>query len=344
MANQADPIEALIADGRLYSRPTSQFGAVIPYETDLEYAHSFMLQKLTLIYQDDPKIRIRYGGYTVNSGIEILAGITSMADYIIAQMYNRMRGVLEWAAPHLRTTRMNTRCPVSNSMEFPAWISSTISAIGPIHFSDGPTNRYAVPATAAARMQTYGRQNPIFFSYSDYFTFISVLKEIGIATSPVDHQSKTGSSFPTIDVTAGDHSFTFYATIHHSHYENEDFLRMAFFTNPLAVTPWPRMGITVGYVNDNATLTALAAAAPPDGLPAGQTANSPGLPRGLQWNVNYYGIQPETPAQGDTPAQTRGIYVIGRGIERRFQYMLARDITTSEIMQAFIHRLYKTTI
>nr|WIL96135.1 coat protein [Carrot cryptic virus 3] len=336
-----DPKEELIADGRVYNRPAQPLGLPVILNFDLEFSVDQIITKLAVMYGDHYEVRARFGGYNNNANARVTACIHSLGDYIGGQIYNRLRANLDWCASNVRTARMNTRCPVSGALELPTWIASTISSLGPVRFQDGPVDRLAAYATPTATMNHYGRAGPTVFNFGDFTEITNVLREIGVTFAPVDHRPGYGSFYPTIAIQPGDNNYTFYATCHASHYENEDFIRLSLFTNQLGVTPFENIGITVGYVDDEATTAALAAVAAPPDIPAGQTAASAGRLTGGLWNVNYYGLQLAVLAQGETPARPRGFYVIGRGMERRFQTILARDITITELHQALMFRLYK---
>lgn len=189
-------------------------------------------------------------------------------------------------------------------------------------------------------MNNYGRANAVTFStYGHYDYLLGVMKRIGIILAPVDHNSQTCSAFPTIAVELKHNIFTLYGTLHRTHYETEDIVRAIFCTNENGVTPFEQIGITIGYVDDEATINALASADAPKGIPEGQTATSAGRPVAGHFNVNYFGIRPSVPAAETTQSQPAGMYVIGRGVERYWHCILARRLHVSEFYMTFRFRL-----
>ncbi|KAL4385547.1 hypothetical protein GQ457_15G014900 [Hibiscus cannabinus] len=289
-----DPKEQLIADGRLFNPQ----GCL-------------------------PQRRPRYGGFTNLTTQKIQDGLTAMVNFAMGETYNRLRSILERYDPHSCMTRMSTRCPVASDLEFPTWISSTLSCIGPCRVTDGPTDTLIVYASTAATMQTFGRAEAVQFNYGDYIQLLNVLKDINVQTAPFDHANVTGSYFPTIEIEPTNNHFTLYGTVHSSHYENEDAVRIALLSNPLGVTPFEKVGMTIGYCDVEDVVNAVAAAAAPPDIPAGQNADSVGRPCGVSFRVNYHGIQPAIASARNVPAQARGVYIVGRGIQRRYQFIIA---------------------
>ncbi|KAK8557621.1 hypothetical protein V6N12_009850 [Hibiscus sabdariffa] len=236
----------------------------------------------------------------------------------MGETYNRLRSILERCDPHVCITRMNTRCPVASDLECPTWISSTLSCIGPCRLADGPTDTLIVYASTAATMQTFGRAEAVQFNYGKYIKLLNVLKDIKAETTPFDHANLTGSYFPTIEIESTNNCFTLYGIVHSSHYENEDAVRIALLSNPFGVTPFEKVGMTIGHCDDEGVVNAVAEAAAPPDIPAGQNVDSVGRPCGVNFRVNYHGIQPAIASTENVQAQARGVYIVGRGIQRRY--------------------------
>lgn len=112
-----------------------------------------------------------------------------------------------------------------------------------------------------------------------------------------------------------------------------------FCTNENGVTPFEQIGITRGYVDDEATINALASADAPKGIPEDQTATSTGRPVACHFNVNYFGIHPTVPATETALSQPAGMYVIGRGVKSYWQCILARELSITESYMMFRFRL-----
>ncbi|XP_074369183.1 uncharacterized protein LOC141710516 [Apium graveolens] len=326
MASQPrDPLEDFIADGRL--------------RVDLEVLHSAITSRMHSIYLADDRFATRYGVCNAADEACLKAHISTMADYAVGQAYNRLRGILKMKAYSEVGKRMKTRCPVPKDMEFPAWISSLIGSIGSIRVTDGPGDALLVYATSAATMNRFGRTNDTTYTSGHYNCLLGVMKEIGITLAPVDHNNQTGSAFPTIAVELKNHIFTLHGTLHHSHYDTEDTVRAIFCTDENGVTPFEQIGITIGYVDDEATINALASADAPKGIPEGQTSTSAGRPVAGHFDVNYFGIRPPVPATETAESQPAGMYVIGRGVERYYQCILAHSLSVGEFYLTFRFRL-----
>ncbi|KAK8658604.1 hypothetical protein V6N13_036807 [Hibiscus sabdariffa] len=334
-----DPKEQLIADGRLFNHPIKHYGVPTVLTIDLDFAALQIISRLEEVYLNEDHIRYQYGGFTDLTTQKIRDGLTAMVNFAMGETYNRLRSVLERYGPHACMTIMNTRCPVVPDLEFPTWISSTLSCIGPCRVTDSPTDTLIVYASTAATMQTFGRAEAVQFNYGDYIQLLNVLKDIKVQTTPFDHANVTGSYFPTIEIEPTNNHFTLYGTVHSSHYENEDAVRIVLLSNPLGVTPFEKVGMTIDYCDIEDVVNAVAAAAAPPDIPAGQTADSVGRPCGVNFRVNYHGIQPAIASAGNVPAQARGVYIVGRGIQRRYQFIIARDITLNVIHQLMFYRL-----
>ena len=344
MANpnqQNDPLERIIADGRLTIRPTNHYGLPEIITVDLELMANTLVARLNDIYLNENRLRNYYVGNQARVYQAITGDIVSMVDYLVGQVYNKLRTILERRAPAARVARMNTRCPVASHQEFPAWLSSTLGAIGPCRLEDAPHDRLIVYASSAATMQTYGRQNPVVFNEGHYARLISALRAIGVTMAPFNHAGLEGSYYPTITPDLAQYVWTLYGQVHRPHYENEVSARIALVTSNIGQTPFENVGVTIGYVDDNNTLNALAAVAAPADLPAGQNADSAGRPVGAAFRVNYYGIQPAVAAQGEIPARARGAYILGRGVERYYSCVIANNVATSEILEVLRHRLLR---
>lgn len=336
-----DPLEAVAVDGRISIRPIAHFGLPKVITVDLEALHGILYLKFQELYSPDQRIRSRYPGSNAEIVRTLNADLTALADYAAACCYNKLRAVLEAYAPHERTVRMNTRAPMPNNIEFPTFISSTLGSIGPCRFEDAAKDVYVVWATSATTANNYGRTNPTVFNYPCYARICNILKEIGVQFAPFPNATAAGSYFATLEPHVGAELCTAYCTVHSSHYENEDFARIALLTGLAGNTPFQPIGMRIGYVNDTTTLTALAAVAAPAGIPAGQDAGSAGIPVQACFNVNYYGIQPAVAAAGERPASDRGMYVLGRGTDRYYQCTLAHQVSLSEVTQILRYRLFR---
>ncbi|OWM76664.1 hypothetical protein CDL15_Pgr009229 [Punica granatum] len=112
---------------------------------------------------------------------------------------------------------------------------------------------------------------------------------------------------------------------------NEDVVRSFVLHLFVDKNPFPPCGKTLGCVNDNATLAALAAVAAPASIPAGHAANSPGRSCGLTHNVNWFGIQPAVAAVEGVSEAPAGCYILGRGVNRIFTCYISRHVTAFEV-------------
>lgn len=339
MANlNTDPLERMIASGRYTPRPIEHYGIPDVLTIDLDVLANTLVTRINTIYQSELNVRNQYNGNSAVVTQQILNDVTAMVDYAVGQTYNKLRSLLDKKIPHLRPTRMNTRCPVYAGQEFPTWLSSTLSSIGPLRITDGASDRLVVYASSAATMQNYGRTNPVVFNEGNYSRLMAALRHMPVAMTPFNHAGESGSFFPTITPIRRNYVWSLFGQTHSSHYENEDGVRVALCTSDIGNTPFTDIGMTIGYVNDETTLAALAAVAAPDDIPIGQDANSAGRPVSVEFNVNYYGIKPAVAAQGSTRAVPRGMYVVGRGTQRYYQCILADQISTTEILELLRYR------
>ncbi|QED42889.1 ORF1 [Rhodiola cryptic virus 1] len=332
-----DPLNSIVADGRIRRMPIDHFGFPDIITVDLEALHANIREWLNSLFVDNKEIRIAYLGTKADVTAMIKNDINSYCDFLIGQTYNKLRSILQ-KYPNQRSLRMNTRCPVPKNQEFPRWIVSTLSSIGPLHIEDGPRDRYVCFASTTATMQFHGRVAAPKFIYGGYSRLHEALKKYGVEMSPFDHISETGSFYPTVELCIEENLWRAFGAVHSSHYVNEDFIRAVFVSSATGKSPFENIGMRIGYVDDWSTLNALTAVAAPVNIPAGQNSYSPGLPVGPNLKVNHYGIQPAANATGDTPACTRGIYIIGRGMERYYQCSLAQNVASAEIARIIAYR------
>ena len=340
---ERDPLEHFIADGRLAVRPIEHHQIPEVITVDLDAMATNINNRLSNMFANCTKLRLQYGVSYVHALNQINLDTTCMVDYLMGTVYNRLRSILEGKNANLRPILMNTRCPISNYLEFPRWVVSTLSCIGPCRVIDAADDKVVVFASSAATMANYGRANAVVFNDGAYSRLFTSLKAIGVEMSPFPSiPTTTPSYYPFLYSEIDEERWFIYGTVHSSHIENEDAIRIAFVSTATGVSPFAQTGLTAGYVDDVNTLNALAAVAAPDGIPAGQTAASAGRPVDLTFSVNYYGIQPAVAQVGATPARARGMYVLGRGMRRYHQFQLAHNLTSSEITEALRYRLCKS--
>lgn len=339
--DNADPITAIIDDGRIRVRPIDHYGLPDVITVNLEQLAGFVTSNLTAAYTNCLQIRNRYTGSPNQITHAIISDTTMLVNFAIAQTYNRLRSVLERRAPSICAARMNRRAPVANQQEFPHFISSTLGSIGPFRVEDGPTDRYVVYASTAATQNKYGRDAGTVFNEGQYCKITSVLRECNFRLTPFPSAQAEGSYFPTLTSILESGLYRVFGAVHSSHYENEDVMKIALCTNDLRATPFDPVGMTFGYVDNEAAVTALAAVPVPDGIPAGQNYESAGRPVGIEFNINYCGVQPIVAAQGAVPARTAGFYIVGRGTTRYYQCSLADQVSVSEIYDCLRYRLLR---
>ncbi|KAL4383370.1 hypothetical protein GQ457_15G015070 [Hibiscus cannabinus] len=224
-----DPKEQLIADGRLFNRPINTTGADVLITIDLDFAALQIISSSRM----SPQRRPRYGGFTNLTTQKIQDGLTAMNEHSI---------------------------PVASDLEFPTWISSTLSCIGPCRVTDGPTDTLIVYASTAATMQTFGRAEAVQFNYGDYIQLLNVLKDIKFQTAPFDHANMLSTLLQQL-------------LLHQTYQPGK--------------------------------------------------CDSVGRPCGVIFRVNYHGIQPAIASARNVQAQARGVYIVGRGIQRRYQFIIA---------------------
>lgn len=79
------------------------------------------------------------------------------------------------------TIRMRHSFPIPNAQEFPAWLASTLSRIGPCSVTDEPRDQLFLYATSAATIHNHGRATQIAYSARNYLRLLSVLKSMNVA-------------------------------------------------------------------------------------------------------------------------------------------------------------------
>ncbi|XP_065866023.1 uncharacterized protein [Euphorbia lathyris] len=261
-----DPLEQIIADGRILMGPINQYVRPEIITINLDVLHTNIGDHLKLVFQDNIFVRGFYNLDPTSNIIDIHADVNSLCDYLIGVTYNHLRFTLEMTCPtELVSRRMHNRCPVSDDLEFPAFISETLSLIGPCR----PFDKLIVFAPAANTATNYGRAVPVTFNYYRYSRFISILKDSNYLVASLHFITGVlGSFFPLTEFRPlSDGVFSLHGTVHSSHYEQEDIVRIALCCSRDGVSPFEKTGMTIGYVDDETVLNALDAVAAPENIP-----------------------------------------------------------------------------
>nr|AWV67014.1 capsid [Lysoka partiti-like virus]AWV67016.1 capsid [Lysoka partitivirus]AWV67018.1 capsid [Lysoka partitivirus]AWV67020.1 capsid [Lysoka partitivirus] len=331
MATHSPLFEELIGDGRLRIVPYHTYLDVTVLTVNLDILATRLKYWLHSIYDIWEPLRLKYSGTAQAITQAIHGDIDHLVDYALWVCYNRLRMVAERYSPTTRIGRMNPKAPTSARMEFPTFVSTLLQTIGPLRVTDGAVDVLLIYAPPPNTMQNFGRMTAQQPDEPRYARLLSNLRSCGVACSAIDIQPNFGSFWTTCQIEMSDGLFDVVGTVHPSHYENEDAIRAAILDVNPTNTPFESTALTVGYVNDETTLNALASVEAPADIPAGQTATSAGRPSGLVFNSNYYGIQPAVPQTGSTPAQPRGCYIVGRGTKKHYSCYIAQHITAYEL-------------
>lgn len=104
---------------------------------DLDARHATLVSRLRLMFICNDCLCQAYVGTNQHVTKMIEDDTTAYVDYLIGQTYNKLRRILI-THPQQRAARIKPRCLVPANQEFPRWISSTLSSIGPLRIEDGP--------------------------------------------------------------------------------------------------------------------------------------------------------------------------------------------------------------
>ncbi|QED42890.1 ORF1 [Rhodiola cryptic virus 2] len=337
-----DPLTEAIADGRVYVRPHRRYANTEFLTIDLEAIHTTLTATLRTSFQARTLILNRYHGTQAEAVASLNADCSAYADIILGQLYNKLRTTLERTVPRERVARMNTRCPLSPTIEFPRWISSTYSSIGRMRIIDGPVDKQICYVPPANTQNNYGRTNMPELDLLAHNRLNEVLTAANIDLAPFDFQNEQAAFFPTVEMTADNNLISFHGCCHPSHYENEDIVRAFFLSDINFASPFKSIAFRIGYVDDETTLNALANLAAPAGVPEGTTADSPALPVGAHFHVNPCGIQLAVAQAAGVAAKARGCYIVGRGANRYYACTLAREMAPEEMNRMVDLRITRT--
>ncbi|KAK8925774.1 hypothetical protein KSP39_PZI018640 [Platanthera zijinensis] len=223
---RSDPLAFVIADGRVRTHPYHHYGFPTVLHIDLDNLARRMKTVLNEIVPYEFGILRHYGGATTLADDSIIAGIEVMIDAAMAITYNRLRSVAEKYQPLTRTTRMNPKAPISNNLEFPAFISSVLSSIGPLRITDAARDTLVIYSTSPEKMEAFGRSKNHLFICGNYHRLTDAFRAMNVRMAPIDFDRKdAGSFFSTITPAIRQGCWTFYGDVHPSHYENEDIPR-----------------------------------------------------------------------------------------------------------------------
>lgn len=341
-----DPVQQLINDGRTRIVSYSVRSDVLPLVVNLDLLCNRLRTVLHDVYTIWEPLRKRYSGTRSAITNNITQDVNHMVDFALRIFYNRLRSVAERLSPVLKTNRMNSKAPCSDTMEFPSFLSSLLQSVGPLRITDGPQDLLVLYVPPPNTMQNFGRgavQAPIALNYE---RLISNLRACGVHLTPIDMDISSGDFWTTCHIISADGFFDVVGTVHSSHYSdntnyynNERIPRSLLLDPNPTLNPFEDVTMTVGYVDDDATVAALAALAPPPNIPQGQVATSAGRPSGLVYDVNYFGIRPAAAATETTPARKPGCYVIGRGMNPVFTCYLVQNLSAYDIISILRHRL-----
>nr|ARO72611.1 coat protein [Spinach deltapartitivirus 1] len=325
MANRNQTVEALIAEGRLYTESYSISTTPRLIDVNFDALYDRITDLLVPLYVGWDALRDLYHGQSATITTNITRDVGYMVTFALWVLYNRLRTVAEGHYYPARTDRMNTRAPVSPRMEFPSFLSQLLESISWLRITDGPTDYLMLFTAAAGTSNNFGRTGVQVPGNSDYENLIDRLRRCGVQMSPIDMTPNVGSFWPTIKVISEESLYYVLGTFHRSHYVTEDVVKAIFLAPSPRALPFPDLTTTIGLVTDSTVVTAFSALTI-TGAPAGDSPTSAARPVAGCYNVNYRGIR--LASGEDTPA---GFYVYGRGSTPVYTCYLARRITQFDV-------------
>ncbi|CBW77437.1 putative capsid protein [Fig cryptic virus] len=331
-----DILEDLIADGRLQITPYVTSTEPKIFDVDFDALWNRINAIIVPIYTNWDQLRFHYPGTTTTVTNNITLDVGHLVTFALWQLYNRLRSVAECFHHPTRTSRMNTRAPISNRMEFPSFLSSMLESISWLRINDGPVDYLALFTAPTGTSNNYGRSTVQVPDNGCYDRLTGKLRALGVQLTPIDMTPSAGSFWPTTQVITEEELYNIVGTFHSSHYVNEDAIRAIFLAGTAHSQPFPDFGMTVGFVTDRTVMDPLAALAAPTGTPRSEEATSAGRPVHGMYNVNHRGIQPAAGEQNPS-----GCYIIGRGYERRYTCYLARRIAVFEANRIIRYRFMR---
>lgn len=261
--------------------------------------------------------------------------IDHMVDLALLLAYNRLRYVAKRYSPATRTARMNHRAPYGSDHEFPTFIASLLSSLGPLRITDGLEDTLVIYSTEAANANHYGRAaTPVINIWrTDMFT--EVMARAGMEMSKIDIRSTLQGSFCTTIIPDLNHNlWTFSSTQHPSHYEDLDLLRAWFILHDdINFRCVAYCGLVIEK-NTTAAITTAVTAACPANIAAGyDAATAAADPIGLNFPCNHFGILPAVPAPDQVAAVPAAVYILGRGTTVYSSTILGSRLSEDDMIQ-----------
>ena len=335
MAHSTPAFEDLIAEGKIRTRPTSVYSTPTVLDINFDALAINLKAIVTEIYTSDPDMIQAYPGDYTEVIDEIAQDCNALIDFALLGCYNRLRTIAEIYSISTRTSRINPRAPVSNRLEYPVFISSLLSSIGPLRVPDSAHDCLIIYATTSANMNNYGRTERPDPPEGNYSRLIHHLRSCQYPLAPIDFTNLIGSAWTTAVVeSTKDGLLRVVGTIHRTHYQPMDVPRAIFCYNYATNADnniFPDLSITADLVNATEVTTAVAALARPTHVPESQTATSATRPAGIQLPANYFGMIPAKGQSGSSPAVPASVWILGRGKARLFTSYLAERLTKFDV-------------
>lgn len=325
----------LVGQGRLLRFPTRRRDQTTVLTINFDHLAARLKATLKKVYQTNYALKEAMPGVTFQMiDNEIGECIDHTVDLALLITYNRLRNVADKYSTATRNARMNRRAPHSSDFEFPTFLASLLSSIGPLFIEDGIEDMLVIYATETAKANNYGRTNAPAINLSRVSTFSDALTRAGVKMAKIDPRSVAqGSYFTTIIPTLNHSVWTFTGTQHSSHYEDIDVLR-AWLTlhddvNQRAVQ---YCGLVIERTTTSAITTAVANARP-EGVAAAAAATDPADPIGIAFQSNLFGIDPAVAAAEGVTATPAATYIIGRGTRVYNSTVLGSRLVDEEMVQ-----------
>ncbi|PWA58484.1 DNA-binding domain-containing protein [Artemisia annua] len=250
--------DKLTGEGKLLRYPARTYESATVLTINFDHLAARLKDRLRIILSQMPSLT-----YSM-ADTEIGHCIDHMVDLALLLAYNRLRNVAERYSPATRTARMNHCAPYASDYEFPTFISSLLSSLGPLRITDGFEDTLVIYSTEASNANHYGRAVTPVINFGRIDMFTKVMACAGMKMSKIDICSTLQGSFCTSIIPNLNHNlWTFSSTQHPSHYEDLDLLRAWFILHDdINIRCVAFCGLIIEKNTTAAITTAVAAARP----------------------------------------------------------------------------------
>ncbi|KAF5198511.1 hypothetical protein FRX31_011897 [Thalictrum thalictroides] len=327
--------EKLVEQGRLMPRPCSRWPTTTVAKLDMDVLFTVLSKNLTLVLRFNDQLRWQLYDEDVDIDAFIDEAITHYCHQALNELWNRLRAVAGSYDFNARDNIFHAKAPSMFDFVFPQFFATLLSGIGPLYISGTLSDTVVIYAPEENR-QYFGRSESPNINVTKIRQFQDALRNIKVPLAKIQTKNQTyGSYFTTCGrVTKGIGFFNILGSLQPSLYSHDDvIMAMLFGDFGAADNPFEDLSVSVGFVDDKATVQALASI----DLIVGLTLTRPTRHVGGKYEINDYGLAPASSNPFNGKGQ--GFYVVGRGFTHHNLTYLAQNITECDIYQILRYRI-----